>query len=48
MGKDIGFSNSWHDFSTNESWILRDFTIEQHTSSTLSISGKTPTGYEWN
>ncbi|KAM3129244.1 hypothetical protein pb186bvf_018623 [Paramecium bursaria] len=48
MGKDIGFSNSWHNLSKKQSWILRDFSIGQHTSSTLSISGKTPTGYEWD
>ncbi|KAM3133057.1 hypothetical protein pb186bvf_014913 [Paramecium bursaria] len=47
-GERYWFSNSWHNFSTKQSWILRDFTIGQHTNSTLSISGKTPTGYEWD
>ncbi|KAM3129276.1 hypothetical protein pb186bvf_018655 [Paramecium bursaria] len=56
LGKDICFSNSNYDFYNNYGWILKDFTIEQHTSSTISkeeqflnyINGKTPTGYFWN
>ncbi|KAM3129247.1 hypothetical protein pb186bvf_018626 [Paramecium bursaria] len=56
LGKDICFSACHFSKSNPYTWLLRNFVIEQHKSSTLSkeeqflnyISGKTPTGYEWD